>query len=54
MKSDLGDLLLSLVYNENLSRLTATVIEARRLKVRKTLTFNSAVLKGNYVAPAVK
>lgn len=30
--SDLGELLVSLVYNENLSRLTATVIEARRLK----------------------
>ncbi|GJQ80100.1 putative C2 domain protein [Trypoxylus dichotomus] len=32
IKSDLGELLVSLVYNENLNRLTATVIEARRLK----------------------
>ncbi|XP_074032096.1 synaptotagmin-15 isoform X2 [Leptinotarsa decemlineata] len=32
IRSDLGELLVSLVYNENLSRLTATVIEARRLK----------------------
>ncbi|XP_050299197.1 synaptotagmin-15-like isoform X2 [Anthonomus grandis grandis] len=32
LKSNLGELLVSLVYNENLSRLTATVIEARRLK----------------------
>uniref|UniRef100_A0AAR5QAP0 C2 domain-containing protein n=1 Tax=Dendroctonus ponderosae TaxID=77166 RepID=A0AAR5QAP0_DENPD len=32
MSSDLGELLVSLLYNENLSRLTATVIEARRLK----------------------
>ncbi|CAG9856419.1 unnamed protein product [Phyllotreta striolata] len=32
-KTDLGELLISLVYNENLCRLTATVIEARRLKV---------------------
>uniref|UniRef100_A0A6P7FFI4 Synaptotagmin-15-like n=1 Tax=Diabrotica virgifera virgifera TaxID=50390 RepID=A0A6P7FFI4_DIAVI len=31
-KTDLGELLISLVYNENISRLTATVIEARRLK----------------------
>ncbi|GLV35098.1 Synaptotagmin 7 [Carabus blaptoides fortunei] len=30
--SDLGELLVSLFYNENLKRLTATVIEARRLK----------------------
>ncbi|KAJ8916809.1 hypothetical protein NQ315_005816 [Exocentrus adspersus] len=34
IKSDLGELLVTLVYNENLNRLTATVIEARRLKVR--------------------
>lgn len=34
IKSDVGELLISLVYNENLSRLTATIIEARRLKVR--------------------
>lgn len=34
IKSDVGELLVSLVYNENLSRLTATIIEARRLKVR--------------------
>lgn len=33
MSSDLGELLVSLLYNENLSRLTVTVIEARRLKV---------------------
>lgn len=33
MKSDLGELLVSLVYNENLNRLTATVIEGRRFKV---------------------
>ncbi|XP_044758183.1 synaptotagmin-15-like isoform X1 [Coccinella septempunctata] len=32
IKSDLGELLISLVYNENLNRLSATVIEARRLK----------------------
>ncbi|CAG9767455.1 unnamed protein product [Ceutorhynchus assimilis] len=32
MRSDLGELLVSLLYNENLSRLTATVIEAKRLK----------------------
>ncbi|KAL3274614.1 hypothetical protein HHI36_015995 [Cryptolaemus montrouzieri] len=32
MKSDLGELLISLVYNENLSRLSVTIIEARRLK----------------------
>lgn len=32
IKSDLGELLLSLVYNEHLNRLTATVIEARKLK----------------------
>ncbi|XP_065157323.1 synaptotagmin-15-like isoform X1 [Atheta coriaria] len=32
IRSDLGELLISLVYNENLCRLTATVIEARRLK----------------------
>ncbi|XP_066153090.1 synaptotagmin-15-like isoform X1 [Euwallacea fornicatus] len=32
IRSDLGELLVSLLYNENLSRLTATVIEARRLK----------------------
>ncbi|XP_071052260.1 synaptotagmin-15-like isoform X2 [Onthophagus taurus] len=31
-QSDLGELLISLVYNENLNRLTATVIDARRLK----------------------
>ncbi|KAK5641307.1 hypothetical protein RI129_009854 [Pyrocoelia pectoralis] len=31
-KSDLGEVLVSLVYNEHLNRLTATVIEARRLK----------------------
>ncbi|XP_057665054.1 synaptotagmin-15-like isoform X1 [Diorhabda carinulata] len=31
-KTDLGELLISLVYNENIGRLTATVIEARRLK----------------------
>ncbi|XP_076258076.1 synaptotagmin-15-like isoform X2 [Rhynchophorus ferrugineus] len=30
--SDLGELLVSLLYNENLNRLTATVIEAKRLK----------------------
>lgn len=34
IKSDVGELLVSLVYNENLNRLTATIIEARRLKVR--------------------
>ncbi|KAJ3644734.1 hypothetical protein Zmor_022441 [Zophobas morio] len=33
IKSNLGELLVSLVYNENLGRLTATVIEARGLKV---------------------
>ena len=32
--SDLGELLVSLLYNENLHRLSVTVIEARRLKVR--------------------
>ncbi|XP_063916061.1 synaptotagmin-15-like isoform X2 [Zophobas morio] len=32
IKSNLGELLVSLVYNENLGRLTATVIEARGLK----------------------
>ncbi|XP_015838078.1 synaptotagmin-15 isoform X1 [Tribolium castaneum] len=32
IKSNLGELLVSLLYNENLSRLTATVIEARGLK----------------------
>ncbi|XP_031349513.1 synaptotagmin-15-like [Photinus pyralis] len=31
-KSDLGEVLVALVYNEHLNRLTATVIEARRLK----------------------
>lgn len=31
--SDLGELLVSLLYNEHLKRLTATVIEAKRLKV---------------------
>jgi len=31
--SDLGELLVSLLYNENLHRLSVTVIEARRLKV---------------------
>ncbi|XP_068915104.1 synaptotagmin-15-like isoform X3 [Tenebrio molitor] len=31
IKSNLGELLVSLVYNENLNRLTATVIEARGL-----------------------
>ncbi|KAL1497375.1 hypothetical protein ABEB36_008356 [Hypothenemus hampei] len=34
MRSDLGELFLSLVYNENLSRLTATVIEAKGLKLQ--------------------
>jgi hypothetical protein len=33
IKSNLGELLVSLVYNENLNRLTATVIEARGLHV---------------------
>lgn len=33
--SDLGEMLVSLLYNENLHRLTVTVIEARRLKVHK-------------------
>ncbi|KAI4456445.1 synaptotagmin [Holotrichia oblita] len=33
IKSNLGELLVSLVYNENLNRLTATIIEARGLKV---------------------
>jgi hypothetical protein len=32
--SDLGEVLVSLLYNENLHRLSVTVIEARRLKVR--------------------
>jgi hypothetical protein len=31
--SDLGEVLVSLLYNENLHRLSVTVIEARRLKV---------------------
>lgn len=31
--SDLGEILVSLLYNENLHRLTVTVIEARGLKV---------------------
>jgi hypothetical protein len=33
--SDLGEVLVSLLYNENLHRLSVTVIEARRLKVSK-------------------
>lgn len=37
IKSDLGELLISLVYNENLNRLSVTVIEARRLKVRRII-----------------
>ncbi|XP_060523098.1 LOW QUALITY PROTEIN: synaptotagmin-15-like [Cylas formicarius] len=32
IKSNVGELLVSLLYNENLNRLTATVIEARKLK----------------------
>jgi hypothetical protein len=32
--SGLGEVLVSLLYNENLHRLSVTVIEARRLKVR--------------------
>jgi hypothetical protein len=31
--ADLGELLVSLLYNENLHRLSVSVIEARRLKV---------------------
>ncbi|XP_021915495.1 synaptotagmin-15-like isoform X2 [Zootermopsis nevadensis] len=33
--SDLGEMLVSLLYNENLHRLSVTVIEARRLKLRE-------------------
>ncbi|XP_069361027.1 synaptotagmin-15-like isoform X1 [Maniola hyperantus] len=33
--SDLGEILVSLLYNENLHRLTVTVIEARNLKVTR-------------------
>ncbi|PNF43215.1 hypothetical protein B7P43_G15666 [Cryptotermes secundus] len=33
--SDLGEVLVSLLYNENLHRLSVTVIEARRLKFRE-------------------
>jgi hypothetical protein len=33
--SDLGEVLVSLLYNENLHRLSVTVIEARRLKVSR-------------------
>lgn len=36
IKSNLGELLVSLVYNENLNRLTVTVIEARGLKVSQS------------------
>ena len=36
--SDLGELLVSLLYNENLHRLSVTVIEARRLKVSRLYT----------------
>jgi len=36
--SDLGELLVSLLYNENLHRLSVTVIEARRLKVSHLYT----------------
>jgi hypothetical protein len=36
--SDLGEVLVSLLYNENLHRLSITVIEARRLKVSRQLT----------------
>lgn len=43
--SDMGELLVSLLYNENLKRLTATVIEARRLKVSKLIEkFNFFVI----------
>jgi len=31
--SDLGELLVSLLYNENLNRLSVTIIQARRVKV---------------------
>lgn len=31
--SDLGEILVSLLYNENLHRLTVTVVETRGLKV---------------------
>jgi hypothetical protein len=37
--SDRGELLVSLLYNENLHRLSVTVIEARRLKVSYVYTF---------------
>lgn len=33
VSSDLGEVLVSLVFNDNLSRLSVTVIQARRLKV---------------------
>lgn len=36
--SDLGEILVSLLYNENLHRLTVTVIEARGLKVSQNTT----------------
>ncbi|KAK4874754.1 hypothetical protein RN001_014114 [Aquatica leii] len=45
LKSDLGEILISLVYNEHLNRLTATVIEARRLKVKQQTNIRNGVYK---------
>ncbi|KAI4456433.1 synaptotagmin [Holotrichia oblita] len=44
IKSNLGELLVSLVYNENLNRLTATIIEARGLKVSQNLVYYQIML----------
>ncbi|XP_041982494.1 synaptotagmin-15-like [Aricia agestis] len=43
--SDLGEILVSLLYNENLNRLTVTVIEARGLKLDPTSTRREVITR---------
>ncbi|KAL0274874.1 UNVERIFIED_CONTAM: hypothetical protein PYX00_002901 [Menopon gallinae] len=55
--SDLGEVLISLLYNETLNRLSVTVIEAKRLKLKdgdKQETYVKVTLNQNYRPVKVK